>query len=336
MALEIIYSPVEKELTAVAETIKTVIRNPRCKAISEISDFLLKIKGKRIRPALVLLSAKAIAAGNTSLNITVSSEYGQLVKSAAALELIHNASLIHDDVMDHAEWRHNQPTVNSKWGNDVSIALGNYLYSSAFELLSAVGNEAILQCVSSATRTMCEGELTQVCERDNFELLKKRYIVIIEKKTASLFAASCQTGAMVSNDRSAVHKAFRGYGLNFGLAFQIVDDCLDLIGDEQVLGKTPGADFKAGELTLPILNLIKLGQVKDKKKILALIRQKDKQQAFKEIKQRFLHSSAREKTRQDAAEYVFKAKHSLRDLPDSCFRQSLFSLADYITERIRV
>lgn len=336
MSLGVIYAPVEKELAAVAETIKTVLKNPRCQAISEISDFLLGIKGKRIRPALVLLSAKAISVGNMTKHKTVSIEYGQIVKAAAALELIHNASLIHDDVMDHAAWRHNQPTVNSQWGNDVSIALGNYLYSSAFELLSTGGNEAILQCVSSATRSMCEGELTQVCERDNFELLKKRYIVIIEKKTASLFAASCQTGAMVSNDRSAFHKALRDYGLNFGMAFQIVDDCLDLIGDEQVLGKTPGADFKAGELTLPILNLIKLGQVKDRKKIMALIRQKDKQQAFKEIKQRFINSSAHEKTRQDASEYVFKAKHSLRGLPESCFRQSLFSLADYITDRIRV
>lgn len=326
MQLKEIYRPIEKELTQIEQLLKISLEGARNKSISEIGNYLLATKGKRLRPALVILSAKATLGQETkAINY-------QLAKIASSVELIHMASLIHDDVIDDASLRHNSPTINSRCGQDVSIALGDYLYSKAFELISSCGNIDILSCISCATRLMCEGELIQVCERDNLVLLKERYITIVKKKTASLFTASCLSGAMVFHCPRPIQGALKQYGLNFGIAFQIVDDCLDLISQAKDLGKSPGADFKMGELTLPVLNL--LTKSKDKDRLISLIRQKNKQEAFVEIKQRFINSPAFLKTKEDALYYIQKAKRSLGKLSESCFKESLFTLTDYIGQRL--
>ena len=217
-------------------------------------------------------------------------------------------------------------------GSDVSIALGDYLYSIAFELISDCGNSDILRCISSATKSMCEGELLQVCERDNPDLLKERYFLIVKKKTAALFAASCQAGAILVNQNRIIQGALKNYGLNFGIAFQIMDDYLDLIGETEDLGKTPGADFRMGELTLPVLNL--LAQGKDRNRILSLIREQNNPEAFRELRQSFINSEADLKTKDDVSHYIQKAKESLTNLENSSFKQGLFALADYIGQRL--
>lgn len=326
MDLNQIYQPIKEELNYVEELLETSLRESNNESILKVNNFLLESGGKRLRPALVILSTKA--------TLRQKSKYinHQLIKIASAIELIHMASLIHDDVIDHARLRHNKPTVNSKWGSDVSIALGDYLYSIAFELISACGNADILECISSATKSLCEGELVQVLERDNLDLLKERYIVMVKKKTAALFAASCRAGAIVSQAQKPVQSALKEYGLNFGIAFQIVDDCLDLIGKSKDLGKSPGADFRMGELTLPVLNLFSCS--KDKNRILSLIRQPQRKEAFKEIRESFINSSALLKTKEDVSFYIQKAKKNLKFCPDSEYRSSLEGLADFVNERI--
>lgn len=325
MELKEIYQPIRRELTVVEQILEKNLKGTTHKSILEIGDYLLGAKSKRLRPALVILSAKASRQSTSFVERSV-------ISVAAAMELIHAASLIHDDVIDHASLRHNKPTINSKYGQDVSIALGDYLYSIGFELISSCRNTDILSCVSQATKAMCEGELIQVCERDNLDLLRKRYYLIVKKKTASLFVASCQAGAMLANQNDAVHRALRGYGLNFGIAFQIIDDCLDLIGEEDKLGKSPGADFRMGELTLPVLNL--LSQSKDKNRLIHLLRQTERPEVFKEIKHRFINSAALLKTREDTSIYIQKAKKHLCRLEDSCFKQGLSALADFIIESL--
>ena len=176
MRLKEIYQPIRQELTQVDEVIKTSLSEARNSSILKVNRFLLESGGKRMRPALVILSAKA---SNRKADSPVNK---QLINIAASIELIHMASLIHDDVIDHSQRRHNNPTVNSRWGMDVSITLGDYLYSLAFELISNCGNTDILSCISSATKSMCEGELSQVVERDNLSLLKDRYLMIIKKR----------------------------------------------------------------------------------------------------------------------------------------------------------
>ena len=367
MELRQIYRPIEKELRKVEEVLESCLKESRNQSILRINNFLLEARGKRIRPALVILSAKAslssacpcpsrarptggekrqtgehqssailqqaqdISSKDTRQSGNVNH---QLIKIASAMELIHMASLIHDDVIDNSYLRHHKPTVNSKWGEDVSIALGDYLYSVAFELISQCNNTDILQCISSATKAMCEGELLQVCERGNVDLLKQRYIVIVKKKTASLFAASCQAGALVSNPREPLHSNLKEYGLNFGIAFQIIDDCLDLVGREEVLGKTTGADLRAGELTLPLLYLLDKADVKESeeiKKLLSLSRQ-DKD-AFNELRGRLTSSSAILKAKKEARFYTERAKDQLDGLGKSPLKRGLLDLADYIIAR---
>jgi geranylgeranyl pyrophosphate synthase len=328
MQLSEIYQPIEKEMKNVAEALEKFLGESENESILKISQFLLETPGKRIRPALVLLSAKAVSSYNSLNSIP------QLTKIASAIELIHLASLIHDDVIDHSVIRHNKPSVNFKWGQDISIALGDYLYSKAFELISSCGNIDILYCISQATSLMCEGELAQVCTREDISLLKKHYFYIVERKTASLFAASCQVGAMITDHQKDIQNDLKEYGLNLGIAFQIVDDCMDLIGELKDLGKPPGADFKVGELTLPILNLLSL--TKDKDGLMHLLKQRDKQNAFQEIKQRFVSSQAFIKTKDDINTYIQKAKMSLGKLEESVFKQNLFSLVDIVGERMAV
>ncbi|MEE8317825.1 MAG: polyprenyl synthetase family protein [Candidatus Omnitrophota bacterium] len=325
MQLREIYKPIEKELRDVEKLLKDSLNNSRNRSISRICNYLLEGKGKRLRPALVLLSGKA-SADSILTN-------PMLVKIAAGIELIHAASLIHDDVIDHSHLRHNKPTVNSKWGEDVSIALGDYLYSVAYELISQCGNIDILQCISSATKAMCEGELLQVSERDNLDLLKRRYIVIVKKKTASLFVASCHAGGLISNTQRSLQDALKAYGLNFGIGFQIRDDYLDIVSKEKRLGKKPGQDIDVGEMTLPLLNL--LGSVPsyergELKKI--LVSSKKDKTSLKMIRSRLLRSGAAQKTRQQVSSYMARAKRNLERLPDTAFKRSLADLTDCMVE----
>ncbi|MFH1854710.1 MAG: polyprenyl synthetase family protein [Candidatus Omnitrophota bacterium] len=320
MHLKDIYRPIEKELKAVEELLRDSLNSASNKSISRVCNYLLDTKGKRLRPALVLLSGKA-----TSSSISTNP---MLVKIACAIELIHAASLVHDDVIDHSKLRHNKPTVNFKWGADVSIALGDYLYSVAYELIAQCENMDVLRCISSATKTMCEGELIQVSERDNLDLLKRRYVVIVKKKTASLFAASCQSGSLVSESKRSLQNNLRAYGLNFGIAFQITDDYLDIVSEEKRLGKKPGQDISVGEMTLPLLNLLKSVPAHEKERLKTLV----STESLDAVKTRFIHSGAAEKTKQEVSSYMGLAKKSLRYFPDSVFKRSLMDLTDCMIE----
>ncbi len=329
MQIKEIYRPISKEMAEVEALIGARLKNSGNDSVLMLGNYLLHSGGKRLRPALVTLSARA-AIGNG-----IAETFDPVIKVASAIELIHMASLIHDDVVDHSAMRHNKPTINAKWGEDVSLILGDYLYSIGFDLISSCNNPDVLECISQAARMMCEGELIQVCERDNLHLLEKGYITIVKNKTANLFAASCQAGILAIGRDTKVKDMFKDYGLNFGIAFQIADDSMDLIGNREELGKEPGADFKMGELTMPFLNLISIYKDKDKKKLYKLISQKNSKKAFKELRRMFIDSGAMEKTKSDIAFYADKAKESLKGLEDSPFKESLFALADFMVDRIK-
>ena len=197
MRLEEIYRPIKNELTEIERMIRFSIEASGNASVLKMGGYLLRSGGKRLRPALVTLSARATLGGG------VSAVSKQVIKIASAVELIHLASLIHDDVIDHSEVRHNKPTVNAKWGDDVAVVLGDYLYSIGFDLISSCRSADILNCISQSTRMMCEGELIQVCERDNLGILKERYITIVKNKTANLFAACCQAGVLAVGRQTA-------------------------------------------------------------------------------------------------------------------------------------
>ena len=257
-----IYQPIEEDLAGVEGILKNRLKT-KYESLCRINDYVLSWGGKRLRPALVMLSARAVSPAKLTKK-----ELDLLVLLGAAVELIHNASLIHDDIIDDSPLRRNKPAIHIRWGKDAAIAFGDYIYSKAFELVASCDRPDVLECVASATTAMCEGQLFQILQRDNLDLEKNDYIVIVKKKTARLIAACCKSAALII-DREARKKqeALDNYGLNFGIAFQIVDDYMDITADESRLGKASGQDIAMGELTLPLYDLLDSLDDKDKKEL---------------------------------------------------------------------
>jgi octaprenyl-diphosphate synthase len=311
----------------VEEVLESSIKESPNRSILEMSEYLLQSPGKRTRPALVILCGRASSAGNGDIcNID------ELITIAAAVELIHTASLIHDDVLDGATIRHNKPSVNAKWGNNIAIALGNYVYSKAFEIMGQCRNSDVYACMSEAIHAMSEGELIHVCQRNNLKLAKDNYMVIVKKKTASLFAACCQVGTIMGDCDNIVQMSLREFGLNFGIAFQIIDDCRDIISEEGAIGKTQGQDMIAGDMTLPLLNLLEVTGENEKQELKKILGSKINQEGLRKIKTMFVNSQAAELTQRTALSYIKLAKRGLDRLNGSKYRKSLNDLADYIAE----
>jgi len=211
-----IYSPIAKELVMVEMEISKQTKTNE-KTVDEIIEYFFKLPGKRLRPALVLLSAKAI---NPEM-LTTSRE---LIYLATAFELIHSASLVHDDIVDGTLCRRGQVTMNNRFGNQIAVLAGDMLYSHAFTILTGTVDQKILKTISMCVKEMCQGEINELQSAD-YEL--ERYLEIIEKKTASLMAASCKTPAMLLNADGRTMSGMEKYGLCFGMLYQIVDDCID-------------------------------------------------------------------------------------------------------------
>ncbi|MGI6648887.1 MAG: polyprenyl synthetase family protein [Bacillota bacterium] len=218
--------------------------------VHEVINHLLKAGGKRIRPTLAFISASFKSADWEPTN------WENLVDAASAIEMIHMASLVHDDIIDQATTRRGTETINQKWGNLTAVLAGDYLFSSAFNLLTARQNYPVLLSVTNAIRLMCEGEINQAAQTYNYRQTEENYLDNIYKKTACLFAASCQAGAITALLPAEHVRLINHFGLYLGYAYQILDDILDLIGDPNELGKPVGSDLARGILTLPILRLL--------------------------------------------------------------------------------
>jgi len=293
--LKEIYRPIEKELALVEERVREQLFAKE-RPIDELSDYLLGGPGKRIRGALVIFSARA-ASKNGLKNVQP-----ELSCLAAAVELIHSAALVHDDVIDHSSLRHGKESINARWSNELSIAFGDYLHSKAFELLTRIDRPDILNALAKTAIAMSEGELLQISHRGNFDISTQRYLTIVKKKTASLFACASKAGALLcGNGCSKYSDALERYGLNFGCAFQIADDYLDLVATPHRLGKPTGQDELLGDPTLPLLNL-KRG-VAEPQATLSVMRS-----------------------------FVQDAKRELLCLKPSPYKDSLTDLTDFITK----
>jgi len=215
--------------------------------LAEASCYVLEGGGKRLRAALVLYCA--------SLNGPSEEVYDNAARVACAVELIHSATLVHDDIIDHAVIRRLKPTVHIRFGGDVAVLLGDFLYARAFEMIAQVGNASVTELMARTTRLMCEGELDQLKHRFRADLALPEYLSFIERKTAALIAASAESGAALAGLPLPEQKALSGYGMNLGIAFQIVDDILDIAGQEQKTGKTLHTDMGSGKMTLPLILL---------------------------------------------------------------------------------
>ena len=327
MELDQIYAPVREELCTVESVLNRHLTGIGDVSMSEVGQYILESGGKRVRPALVLLSAKASGGESPA----TCGEH--VIDLACGVELIHMASLLHDDVIDNARLRHHNPTINTKWGDDISIVLGDHLFSLAFGLFSGCNDPGIWQCMSAATKAMCEGQLLQICERRNLEISRERYVCIVERKTGALFAAAAQVGASTGSKDEGFRSALGDYGLNLGVSFQIVDDYLDLIGDEMRMGKEPGQDIAAGEATLPFLVLWEFVPEDERRALAALLDSRPGGDALAVIREKLLTTGAARKTQDTAIAYVETAKESLDVLSESRYKASLLGLADFVLER---
>ena len=215
--------------------------------IAYIGDYLRRSGGKRVRPALTILSN--YAAGGDGANQSS-------IRLATVMEFLHTATLVHDDVIDRAETRRNRPSINAEFGNQTAVLMGDWLYMSAFETSLAERSLPVLDILTAVTRKMTEGELLQLMLLGRTDISEEQYFDVIARKTAYLFSACCEIGALLSGADGETQNLLRDYGMNLGIAFQLVDDLLDFTGTEEVLGKPAGADLLEGKVSLPLIFLL--------------------------------------------------------------------------------
>ncbi len=317
-----ILKPVLSPMLEVEERLTTDLSTKNEK-IAEIILHVSRFKGKRFRPALLLLSAQGC---------------GKLVPQhldlSVVVELVHIATLIHDDVIDEATMRRHVPSVNSLWGREISILLGDYIWSRGFTILASMDSQLSTYIMSQTVNVMCEGELLQLQRRYDLSISEEDYIDIIARKTASLCATSCRLGAMFAGANRKIQEALSRYGLKVGLAFQIIDDCLDIIGTEDEMGKSLSTDIKKGKLTLPLIKLVSnLPEASRKSTCTWIFQNFTTQQNRTSVLELFSEHEAVEYSLNKARQYVDEAKEEIAILPDSECKTSLIGLADYVVER---
>src|SRR5687768_6293532 len=241
LAWKQISAPLEPFLQAVSRRMAQQIHEFEPE-IASYAEYALTAQGKQLRPVLVALSAGATGQPNDSH-----------VLVAVIIEMVHLATLVHDDVMDEAKIRRGRPTLAANWGNEISVLLGDCLFAHALKLAASFPTPEICRAVASATNTVCSGEILQTQRRKNFELTRAEYFKVLTMKTGELFAMSCDLGAYLSRASTVERSALKKFGLAIGTAYQVYDDCLDLFGSEAKAGKSLGTDLAKGKLTLPMI-----------------------------------------------------------------------------------
>ena len=325
MQLSEIYQLVEEDLTRVESQIKAVteVDSPR---LAELLSHILG-GGKEIRPALTLLSGKFY---HYNLDL--------LLPMATAVELMHTATLIHDDAIDNSTVRRGRPTINKVWGEDKAVLLGDYLFAKAGEFAAITGNLRVIMLFSQTIQIISSGELDQAFDAFNLEQTRARYLRRISSKTASLFSLATESGAILSQAPEESIKVLREYGYNLGVAFQIVDDILDFVGTEEEMGKPVGSDLAQGTLTLPAMLLLE--RYPDDNPVKELFHNRDmpegdKKKKIKQAIELVGNSSIVKQCYEAASDYCAEACHNLGLLPDNLSRQALKDIADLVISRKR-
>lgn len=289
--------------------------------VDRLLHHLNHYKGKRLRPALLLLTA--LACGR------IASAHHLL---AAVVEMIHTATLVHDDVLDSATVRRHSPTVNALWGNQASILLGDFLFTHAFHLSSTLDDPRACRIIGESTNRLCEGELHQVCRRGCLDLSEEEYFDIIDAKTAELTACCCKLGAVFADATDDVIEHMTGYGRAIGTAFQIADDLLDLIGEEKTAGKSLGTDLDQQKLTLPLIYLLQNAPADQLTRVRAILSAAGNHKREALLPELHL-CGALEYTRHKAESFAAQALAELECLPPSPARSILAIVADRVVHR---
>jgi heptaprenyl diphosphate synthase len=316
------FAPISREMQAMQKRLAAVLIDAHS-SVRGIVDFLLETPGKRIRPALVLLSAKAAHGGSNGFLAA----RNPTVDTAVAVEIIHMASLVHDDLIDDAAVRHHRPSVHVQWGKRIAVKLGDYLCAKAFGLVADCADPRLFALLGPQLCAMCTGEMEQVVDRGDFRLGASDCLAMVEKKTAALFGACCGVGAVTVGSEPGLCLALQEFGRCFGIAFQLLDDCRDFLSDREGLGKMPGQDLQAGDVTLPLLYALESrGWRREGTRNQRLMGGRE----LAGIREAFRSSAAPARTAKLITSYVEQAKRALRPLADSEGRECLFELADHM------
>ncbi len=315
--------PIAAELPRVEESLAGQVRGFDHR-LGDYVQYILGGTGKRLRPSLALLTGGATG--------RVADEH---ITLAVIIELIHVATLVHDDVLDEADLRHRLPTSNSRWGNEISVLLGDCLFAHALHLAASYPTTEICRRVSEATNTVCSGEILQTQRRFDLDLTLDQYLGIIQMKTGALFAVSCELGAILNAAPAAVVKSVREFGANLGIAYQIYDDCLDIFGQERQVGKSLGTDMKKGKLTLPFLLLLQHVGSDSREELGAMIFRNSRQEQQYLLKL-VLGNGVIGESLATIDAYVSRARGNLADLPSNVYARALGALTGYLSDQSRL
>jgi octaprenyl-diphosphate synthase len=313
--------PINDDLSKFNDHFKESLKS-KVPLVDLVTKYILKQKGKKIRPTLVLLSAKASGGINEST-----------FRGATLVELLHTATLVHDDVVDEAEKRRGLPSINAVWKNKVAVLIGDYLLSRGLMIAVEGGDFEFLRITTNTVKRMSEGELLQIGKTKKLDINEETYYRIISDKTASLLSTCCEIGALSASDNPEKRAAMRNYGEYLGIAFQIKDDILDYSGRTFVVGKPLGADIKEKKITLPLIHALKQADDSDSKRIIKLIRKGFKNGGEKEVIEFVNKHNGIEYSYEAANGFSRNAKDELKILPDSESKSALSNLVDYIISR---
>jgi octaprenyl-diphosphate synthase len=320
-----IFSIVANELMQVELEFERQARS-NVQVIDYLGEYLRASGGKRVRPALTILANYAVGGDGSRYNS---------IRMATVMEFLHTATLVHDDIIDKADTRRKRPTVNALYGNETAVLMGDWLYMSAFETSLAERSLPILDILTSVTRKMTEGEILQLTLLGDASVSEAQYFDVLKRKTAYLFSASCEIGAILGGASEKEQTALRDYGLSLGTAFQLIDDLLDFTSSEEALGKPAGADLLGGKVTLPLIYF--RDSDPQAREMIETVLREGKYSSVKppDLFEAMMTSGALEKARTRANEYAEDACAALEILPESEYSDSLKALPTYILDRDR-
>jgi octaprenyl-diphosphate synthase len=319
---EKIYAQVGSDLVRIEEEINRLLDSD-IPLISVVGRYITGSGGKRLRPLLMVLCSRLCGYKGRDD-----------VRLAVVFEFVHAATLLHDDVVDHAELRRSCPAANTLWGNPAVVLVGDFLYSRSIQIAVEYQDVRILQVLLDATTRMSEGEVLQLVNSDNLEISEGEYLEVINRKTAALIAAACQTGALFGGGGADQENALKAYGQNLGIAFQLIDDTLDFTGEAEELGKPVGNDLQEGKATLPLIYALRNAKATERLRLRQIFTSETiAPENVREINDIVSESGGIEYTVGQAAARSMRAKEALRIFPEGPMKEILLDLADYVTCR---
>jgi octaprenyl-diphosphate synthase len=323
MTPEEIVSLVHHDLALVEQEFDRSVSDS-CALVSSIAHYLQEGGGKRVRPALLLLASRLVS-GDASPSA---------VRMAAVMEMLHTATLVHDDIIDEARVRRGRASANVQWGNDRTVLIGDWLYMTAFDMSLRERSFDILDILTGMTRLMVEGEILQLSLVGNSHITERDHLDIVRRKTAYMFSACAEVGGILAGATREERRALACYGVSVGIAFQLVDDVLDFVSTEAKLGKPVANDIREGKLTLPLIYLLEEGSDEHRRMIETVMQERAFQSVRREEVLRLIHENGTlKRAGAEARRYAAEAIESLSLFPPSPYRQALLSVPHFIVER---